>query len=271
MMDYITENDNILKEWRLSNLRYGEDDFADDGILYKGESFPIEFGSCKDESGTENELWEHAPLRILFITKDQNAGGEGAWDIRTETGRVSLEGDTIPLAFYRNLMYQLYGLVHTTDKQVCDYTFSNADAIHLYDTYPLARINVKKQAGSSSISNNKLRYYLQRDRELICKQISNLDTDIMVCCGYSESVENTGNLLLNFLSENGYSFEPFSQNCWVYYDSTHNKVAINTYHLSARKSSETIFTEMMADYHAFLRKNPQFFANNSRYNINNLY
>ena len=111
MMDYITENDNILKEWRLSNLRYGEDDFADDGILYKGESFPIEFGSCKDESGTENELWEHAPLRILFITKDQNAGGEGAWDIRTETGRVSLEGDTIPLAFYRNLMYQLYGCI----------------------------------------------------------------------------------------------------------------------------------------------------------------
>lgn len=268
-MDYVTENNKILKDWLLSNLRYGEDDFADDGILYKGKPYSTEFGSCKDESGTENNLWEHAPLRILFITKDQNAGGEGAWDIRTETGRSHLNFNKISRLFYKNLMYQLYGLVHTTDKHICKYIFNNESArgtaLHLYDTYPLARINVKKQAGNKSISNNVLRYYLQRDREFICKQISNLDADIMVCCGYSESVENTGNLLLNFLNENGYSFEPFSKNCWIYYDSIRNKVAINTYHLSyLKKTSEIIFTEMIADYHAFLRKNPQFLQKRTR-------
>ena len=52
-MDYVTGNNKILKDWHLSNLRYGEDDFADDGILYKGKPYSTEFGSCKDESGTE--------------------------------------------------------------------------------------------------------------------------------------------------------------------------------------------------------------------------
>lgn len=68
-MDYVTENNKILKDWLLSNLRYGEDDFADDGILYKGKPYSTEFGSCKDESGTENDLWEQCSATNIIYYK----------------------------------------------------------------------------------------------------------------------------------------------------------------------------------------------------------
>lgn len=253
-MNFVEKNNAILEEWKASNLRHGEENFAPDGILYRGATHANEYCSWRDESGMENRLWANAKMRILFITKDQNAGEDEAWDVRTETGRVYLNSDSIPLAFYRNLMYQLYGLVHTTADSVCDYTFSNEDAIRLYDTYPVARINVKKEAGSSSVSYRKLRFYLERDREFIRRQIDNLDAHLIICCGYSKKIEETGNLLLNFLNNNGYSFKQFSNNGWIYYDEHRKKVAINAYHLSARISSEKMFTEMMADYHEFLNK-----------------
>ena len=257
-MNYVKQNDTILNKWEISNRQHGEVNFAADGILNKGKLLSFDWGTYREESGTENNLWANSPLRILFLTKDQNTGGGEAWDSRTVTGRMRLDTDTIPSAFYRMMMYLLYGLVHTNCQSACDYTFSNADAIHLFDNYPLAHVNVKKEAGGSSVSNDLLRFYLERDREFIREQILNLDADLIVCCGYSDQIEESGNLLLNFLNNNGYSFEQFSSRGWVYYDASQNKVAINTYHLSARKSSENIFTEIMADYQAFLCTYPQF-------------
>lgn len=254
MKDYIKENQDILSRWELSNIKNGENNFAPDGIMYRGifSDYGTGIERLPDNEGSENEKWANAPLRILFLTKDQNAGGEDAWDVRGETGDLSY-------AFFRNLMYQLYGLVNTTTTQKADYEFTNEDAIELYNTFPIARVNVKKEAGESSIKNEVLRFYLDRDKKFIKEQILNLDADIIVCCGYSDYVEESGNLLLNFLNnECGFSFERQPDDNWIYFDQALNKIAINNWHLSVRYSSEKIYDQMMTAYKNFLNNHPKF-------------
>lgn len=249
MKDYIAENERILEEWRKSNESYGETNFAADGIMYRGITDGIVRYSDKEK---ENKMWNEAPLRILFLTKEQNGGENGAWDVRGETWSLSY-------AFFRNLMYQLYGLVNTKPGYKEDYTFTKEDAIELYNSFPIARINAKKEAGGQSIKNETLKGYIERDKEFLKKQILNIDADIIVCCGYSESIEDSGNLLLNFLNKECYlNLNKQNDDGWIYYDENLNKVAINNWHLSARKSSAKWYDQLIEAYYNFVNKHPEF-------------
>ena len=40
--DYVTENERILEKWKRRNAEYGETNFADDGIMYRGKIEQIE-------------------------------------------------------------------------------------------------------------------------------------------------------------------------------------------------------------------------------------
>ncbi len=259
MKDFVGENDNILKKWKERNLQKGESNFADDGIMYRGEIGVIDNGTERySNKEQENKMWNEAPLRVLFLTKDQNAGGYDAWDVRGETGNLSY-------AFFRNLMYQLYGLVNTQPGYKANYMFTNEQAIELYNTFPIARINAKKEAGTSSVSNSTLRFYIDRDKKYLKEQILNLDADIFVCCGYSDYIEDSGNLLLNFLNnECNYNLIKQSGDDWIYFDKEKNKIAINNWHLSARKSSEEWYNELMDAYSRFIETNPSFVESHRR-------
>jgi len=255
MKDYVAENKRILNEWRKSNEKNGETNFADDGIMYRGKIEGFDYGTERfSDKDQENKMWNEAPLRILFLTKDQNAGEYDAWDVRGETGNLSY-------AFFRNLMYQLYGLVNTKPGYKSDYKFTNEQAIELYNTFPIARINAKKEAGVSSVSNHTLKKYIERDGKFLKEQIQNLDADIIVCCGYSENIEESGNLLLNFLkNECDYNLTKQDDDGWIYYDDNENnpKIAINNWHFSARKSSEEWYNQITDAYHRYLEKHPDF-------------
>ena len=139
MKDYVAENERILNEWRKSNEERGETNFADDGIMYRGQIDDNSTERYESDNKHENKMWNEAPLRILFLTKDQNAGEDcDAWDVKGETGNLSY-------AFFRNLMYQLYGLVITKSGDKVDYnSFTNEQAIELYKTFPIARINARE-------------------------------------------------------------------------------------------------------------------------------
>jgi hypothetical protein len=252
MINFVAKNERILKEWRKNNEELGEYNFADDGIMYRGKTKEFNYGTERfSDQKQENKMWNDAPLRILFLTKDQNAGGDDAWDVRGETGKLSY-------AFFRNLMYQLYGLVNTKPGYKADYEFTNEQAIELYNSFPIARINAKKEAGVNSVSNNTLRFYLERDGEFLKKQILNLDADIIVCCGYSEHIEESGNLLLNFLKRECYNNLDNKDDDWMYYDKEKNKLAINNWHFSARRSSEEWYDQLTKAYLRFLKKHPNF-------------
>ena len=76
-------------------------------------------------------------MRVLYLTKDQNSYGDVAWDVRSESFRYRDENykpdemwlDT-GVAFYRNLVYSLYGILKTTIDQPQDYNkFTDKDAL----------------------------------------------------------------------------------------------------------------------------------------------
>ena len=103
-MNYVEKNQEILNRWKakfcLDKSKESEykdcnpaDYFAEDGIMYRG------IPQCKEtkwdnnkstykwehaSNGKENELWETAPLRILYLTKDQYTYGDVTWDVRSE-------------------------------------------------------------------------------------------------------------------------------------------------------------------------------------------
>ena len=154
MKDYVAENQRILDKWRNEYVQKNKADwpeyfnlyeyFAPDGIMYKGEFQGEEryfkkktgdkdpyyrvFRWVRIPSGEENVLWANAPLRLLFLTKDQNTDGNISWDVRNESFRYISEEykpeemwlDTNN-AFYRNLVYTLYGIMNTTAEKKINY------------------------------------------------------------------------------------------------------------------------------------------------------
>lgn len=86
MKNFVEKNEEILQKWEQEMLKNGEENFAPDGIMYRGKIIFNESESSirEQNSNAENKLWNNAPLRLLFLTKDQNTGGDDAWDVRGE-------------------------------------------------------------------------------------------------------------------------------------------------------------------------------------------
>lgn len=272
MKDYVAENERILNKWRSQLNQY--ENFAPDGIMYKGEfrgaykyyeNDKYKFRWVRIPSGRENILWTDAPLRVLFLTKDQNTSGDTAWDVRSETYWAADENITPKerridkSRFNSNLVFILYGILNTTADQMIGYNdFEDKDALSFSDNQIFARINCKKEVGDGKCENYDLQKAIDRDLKLLKEQILNLDADIFVCCGYSESIEPTGSHILNFLNEIGYNFEQDSKEEtgeWIYYDKKNNKVAINSYHLSY---SGFDYNGLITAYSKFLKNHPDF-------------
>ena len=262
-MNFVEKNDSILQKWKEHNEKVEDDPkFASDGIMFRGEidQYSKDQNERCSNPEKENELWENAPIRYLFLTKDQNAGDgkdDKAWDVRSEIGRSNEDSCSIQYRFYRNLMYILYGIINSEDT-LCGYEdFTNEQAIQTYDSAPLARINVKKQAGGSSIDNKKLKEHIERYKEFLVEQITALDADVLICCGYSESIEDTGNIILNFLNKEIYNFTKINE--WIYYDDKAKKVAINAWHLSyIGVSQQDFFEGLVTAYHKFIIEHQDF-------------
>ncbi len=280
MKDYVAENNRILKEWRDCYVNkispewpdWSKEElaqyFALDGIMNMGEIKPnpktfdngdTVFRWTREYSGKENDMWSNDPLRILYLTKDQNSYGDIAWDVRGESFRYPDENykqylDTKNV-FYRNLAYSLYGIHKANNCCLMQYSdIVNESVVELLNSQIFARINCKKEVGGAVCSNFTLKNAIEEGRSCLKKQILNLDADIFVCCGYSQSIKPTGNLMLNFLIEIGYHFEQ-AVGEWIYYDKGNNKVAINSYHLSYPKFN---YDGMIAAYNVFLRTHPEF-------------
>ena len=161
--------------------------------------------------------------------------------------------------FNSNLVYILYGILNTTaDKQV-GYKDAAKEALSFVDEQIFARINCKKEVGGGKCENYDLQKAIDRDLKLLKEQILNLDADIIICCGYSENIEDSGNLLLNFLKQACYyNLKKQDDDSWIYYDDKQNKIAINNWHLSARINSENWYDQLIDAYYRFLKEHPDF-------------
>ncbi|MCI1786346.1 MAG: hypothetical protein LKI59_09480 [Bacteroidales bacterium] len=270
MKDYMKINQDILNAWQKDFTDNGGEDchFSNDGIMFRGELYTEEIEGqlqWKHKIGNnENELWENAKPRILYLTKDQNAKNGSAWDDRATSFRQpdsKKEDNKIwgKYRFHQNLVNTLYGLVNTTpDKFVEFEDIDQEEALKLSDSYPFARINCKKEAGGSNCSNDILTNDMENHSSYLEKQILNLEADILICCGH----QNDENVILDFLNNHGYDFK------WdegdkgaddIYYDSAKNAIAIDVFHPSYYSKSEKFYYEdIVKTYYNFLKGHPKF-------------
>ncbi len=252
-MNDLRKQESILQKlWLDRSIANGDgDELVKDGLLYRGKIY-FENRYWHRDSGNEVAQWNEAATKLLILTKDLN--DTEAWDICEETGRrncVAFDyGKAIP--FYKNLRMWSYGLQTLKDGKAAD--FERASDMNIsgphYEQAPIARINCKKQCGSSSISDKALNENISRYADLLQRQIALYDADILLCCG----CKSGKNVLLNFV-RNTYLTDlecVEGTGNWIYYSPSTRKIAINSYHPSSRISYQDNYNGMMSAYEYFI-------------------
>lgn len=274
---YMQKNNEILEAWKEQFKLNGGDPntFSEDGIMYMGE---IEYDSADTQLywrypsdknfSKENMLWSKCPIRFLFLTKDQNGG---AWDARYETycdPNSELDNPKVWKRFKFNKMiaYIFRGLVSVVEnnyKTLQEIKDNQKSCIKVFETYPVARINCKKEGGGSLCSNQVLFNHMHKYQEYLLQQIDNLDADVLICCEHHENNnawfgnKGLGNIFIEFLNQNGYNFEWNMNGIWI--DKTRRKVAIDSYHLSYRTyPDQTMYDDIVTSFCKFYSKNRTF-------------
>lgn len=273
MKDYVGENERILDEWREKFIaELGADNewkFAPDGIMNKGEfSSPDENGviwreRSNPEGSKENDLWVNTPLRILFLTKDENLYDDSivAWDVRRETFHAKnskVEDYKVSGSFfYRNEANILYGILNTTPFNMVGYEeFAINDAVKFSDEQIFARINCKKEGGQETIENSILYETINRDHFLLKDQILNFDADIFLCCGSQGDANPALDLLYEiYKDEFTYCNYGTCKGTAVHYNEKRNKLALDVYHLAfSRNGGERArYYEAVGAYYSFIK------------------
>lgn len=235
-----------------SNGDGGNEVFAQDGLLYKGEITYSEDGCWGREPGNEEELWRNAPKRVLFLTKDLRE--KEPWDVRNETGRKNKFGkDAIKITtpFYKVYMKSLFCILNPDKVDRIDDL--EMDVFRsFFDATPIVRVNCKKQIGGGSLSLHLLESYLNKYQEMLVRQIEIYDADIIFCAGGSSKIKD-------FVQKN-YLTDIKQVNDWVWYSETKNKVVIDSYHFSLR--GKFPLHDLIKAYLDFLAKYPSFSTSN---------
>lgn len=241
-MTYKELEDDLFKRWILEsnkNKDGGKLEFVKDGLLFKGR-IEYENGFWTRYPGDESNNWHNSKVRILVLTKDLNGD---PWDIRSETGRKNnCEKGYIKIntRFYKNYMNLCSGIFELLNNNKL-YTFKdiglNQKSRKTFEHMPLVRMNCKKQAGTSSISNSKLKKYLDKYKSFIIEQLDIYDANIILCCGGSSIIKN-------FVAKE-YIKDLELINYWIYYSRSTKKIIIDSYHFSYIYSHEQFYKDLM--------------------------
>lgn len=266
MKTYREREDELFDRWMQKCAALDginpEEDFAFDGILYRGEYKQIH-GCWERQPGNETELWDMASCRLLVLTKDTTRSG-GLEDMRIETARKNLPDARVEAAatpFYRNLTLWAYSLINAVSGgEIYSYNDSPdwEQLREFYTSLPIARVNCKKQIGESRIEDNVLRDHIERYSDLLMEQISMYDADIILCCGNQGGCSVIKDFVNKYYIPD---LKQYSESGRVYYSEKTNKIVIDSYHPTFPKSfkdMEFYYEQMMTDLKEFLQCNPGF-------------
>lgn len=245
-MDIHNQEDILFEEWKNNYSVNERDGFVMDGLCFNGELYHKDDNSC---SGNEEELWAKAKRKIVFLMKDPNSNpGEDyrEWGWRAITAK-----------FFKVIFNWLQGLSEISSKNIPllenDPYLNPANQVVL--KYPLAIVNVKKISGGSSVQNNTLYEYAERDAIFLRHQIRDiLQPNIIVCGGGSSTLLD---IAQNYIYPE-YKFEKV--NNWCYYSDDANLLLIDSWHPAARISDVEKLDNMMLNVHDFItQKQPDIF------------
>lgn len=262
-MDYQEENNKILDEWKETARKNNDNHFVSDGLLYCGKVVD-KGGYWERIPGDENELYSKTSPKILLLTKDFNGDDGDTTDIRRESfrknGMKNNEIRTSTLRFHQNVIAHVWGLTHfklgenglagRCPQWYDEKPWTWDEARKHYESYPIVRINVKKEAGKESIKDAELKKYLQKYKSFVIRQINLFNPDIIVC--YSK-------IIFEFVIDpnNGIIPDVKYKSGWAYFSEAKKKVIINSYHPSYFGiSREEFYTRMISDYERVLNEHP---------------
>lgn len=241
MRNFNKELDELFVEWETKSKGDGYNGFCRDGLMLKGKIFKGKEGYWGRTEGNENELWQNAPKRILFLMKDPN--GNPNEDMRSWIGRQ--HASDITNRFFKNISFWLYGLNDLTrfGYYKC---FEEINVVEKYskcfDELPFSIVNCKKESGGSRIQPETLLFHVSKYGKFLSKQLEILNPDIIVCGGGSGTV-------LSIARKNIYTNLEFIRiNDWIYYNKENDKVLIDSFHPSSIISYEEIYNDMMSSY-----------------------
>jgi len=264
MIDYATKNEQILKEWSSAAKKNDEDKefaFVYDGLLRRGVIY-YDGKIWKRKSAKENKLWNQSFPRIMLITKDFNDQdgheSDDIIDLREETLRRNYTGEdhvvTSQIQFHKNILFHVFGLGKYKNGRCPKWDDLYYDeSREYYESCPLVRINVKKQAGGGCVSDSTIRKYIERYKQYLNRQISLFDADIIVCYG---------RVIFDYIIQEFFSdIEPSKEDPWVYFSEEKQKVIINSYHPSVRGTTitdEQFYTCPINEFEQMMLKHPEF-------------
>ncbi|SRR5574344_1019634 len=231
--------ENLYEKWIESYSKEEREKFCFDGLCYNGIVCNNGFNA---ETGNEEQLWEQAERKIVFLMKDTNKNERQ--DYRPWPWR------DITRPFFRAIMRWLEGISTITKDYIplCSNDDYSDDSEKIVTNYPLAIVNIKKLSGYSSVNNATLRAYAEKDAVFLKEQILDiLKPNIVVCGGGSGTIKDIAKTYLYP------DMEKFSN--WCYYSQSSNVLIVNSYHPSAYVSNEDKFDDMMRAIQRFMIDN----------------
>lgn len=226
-MESIYELENkLFDKWKNEFSKNGDKGFCADGLYVS-------------EIGNQEELWNAAKRKILFLMKDPNQNSDS--DYR----HCKLEGKASS-SFFILVNSWLRGL---TNINILNEPLPITNEFN--EDLPLVIVNVKKASGFESVSNELVEEYAERDINYLKEQVRDIyNPNIIVCGGGSGILLEVAKLIYDDVD-----FKKFDGNNWIYYSVERKIVLIDSFHPSSRKSYEDKYTDLILAFQEFLAEN----------------
>ena len=233
-MKTINKNlDVLFDNWMSEAVKYGDNNFVCDGIM----------------NGYND--WGNQLMRIAFIAKDPHYKNINELTPGVLNGEDYREYDLLEMSedhrFWRNILTLAYGLVNTDEDSYPDYSDANDYESREYvaNNIPFAFVNIKKQAGDSSVSNKVLRQYARRYEEELKEELREiLCPNVIYCCG-------TSGIVMEEIYDD-LDFEKIDDKGYIFYCQDEDILLIAGHHPTARMSNRDIYENAMEAYSDFL-------------------
>ena len=214
-----------------------------DGILLRGKFEYKEGHWTRKSNGHEIEDYLNSFFRVLVATKDSNEGvGENddttnrgvEWDIRTETLRDNKSNEIcINATFAKNYMRVICILMMCrthSENEILEVLADIDRCRSIWESAPIARINLKKQPGNGSINDSRLSSYISLYGDVLRKQIELINPTVVI--------NSAGKPGMKFFKKIYKDLECIDKNYgngrdkWIYVDKIKKVIIIDIYHFS---------------------------------------
>ena len=220
--------------------------------------------------------WQNDEKRVAFLIKDENQKGSiwaddtRNWLIETPADNTSDKKELkqknwdLKRKFLLNIANILWGITKCTPKpdNLCPTEQIHSRFEEIRDTFhntPFVLIECKKQGGKPSIKDSVLEKYLNNYQELLYKEFNILEPHIYVCTSEKiyafvkdyilDKYKCSENDLTHIPSRNGDGTDEPS----ILLHIPSRTIILCSYHPSARKSYEEIYSGVMDHYRAFVQ------------------